>query len=233
MGVVDVMPAEPQVLKTTAGEFPLQEFRLPLAGREWKLLHTGLILTRDDEVQFFREWLTQLPYGVALWPAAIALAYELASRDAGLAGTKLLELGAGTGLPGLIAASLDAQVVQTDRHELAMSICRRNAGLNQIENIDYRIVDWTDWQDQERYDWIIGSDILYSEALHPSLSQIFHTNLAPGGRVLISDPLRQPTLRFLQSLEELGWQVTMTRWDLGDGEAPRTIGVFELSRKDL
>lgn len=218
------------MLTTTAGEFPLQEYHLPLAGRDWKLLHAGLILTRDDEIRYFQEILTRLPYGVALWPASIALAYELASREPELRGGTVLELGAGTGLPGLVAASLGARVVQTDRHELAMSVCRRNARLNALEGIEYRIVDWTVWEDGERYDWIIGSDILYSETLHPQLSQIFHANLAPGGKVLISDPLRQPTLRFLQSLEERGWHVTMARWDLEAGDKPRTIGVFDLSR---
>lgn len=222
-------PAGLQVLATSRGEFPLHEYRLPLVGREWTLLHAGLILTREDELRYFRELLAHLPFGVALWPAAIALAYELASRAPGLRGGKLLELGAGTGLPGLVAASLEASVVQTDRHALTMSVCRRNAQSNGVTGIDYRLVDWTDWQDTERYDWIIGSDILYSEMLHPHLRKIFHANLAPRGRVLISDPLRSPTLRFLESLEAEGWQVTMTRWDLGDEKGPRTIGVFELS----
>jgi predicted nicotinamide N-methyase len=228
--VANGLPVEEQVLTTTAGEFPLQEYRMPLAGREWRLRHAGLILTREDELRFFRELLAHLPFGVALWPAAIALAYDLASRGAALKDGALLELGAGTGLPGLVAAALGARVVQTDRHELAMSVCRRNAGLNGIETIDYRLVDWADWQDPARYDWIIGSDILYSEALHPYLTRIFEANLAPGGRVLLSDPLRQPTLRLLQSLEAQGWRVTMTRWDLGDGDTARIIGVFELSR---
>jgi predicted nicotinamide N-methyase len=227
--VVEVSQAEPLVLKTTAGEYSLQEFRLPLAGREWKVQHAGLILTVEDEQRYFRDLLARLPFGVALWPAAIALSYELASRASELRGAKLLELGAGTGLPGLVAASLGAQVVQTDRHELAMTVCRRNAQLNRITGIDYRLVDWTDWRDPEQYDWIVGSDILYSEALHPFLGKIFHANLAPGGRVLISDPLRSPTVRFLQNLEAQGWHVSMTRWVLGDGERPRTLGVFDLS----
>lgn len=228
--MADVSPATPQVLTSASGEFLLQEYRLPLAGREWRLRHTGLVLTREDEQRFFRELLAHLPFGVALWPAAIALAYELASREAGLRNARVLELGAGTGLPGLVAAALGAQVVQTDRHELAMKVCQQNAALNGVTGIDYRLVNWLEWQDDQRYDWIIGSDILYNEALHPYLGHIFHTNLAPRGQVLVSDPLRTPTVRFLQALEGQGWHVTMTRWDLGDGDTPRTIGVFELLR---
>jgi predicted nicotinamide N-methyase len=45
--------------------------------------------------------LPRLPYGIARWPAAIALAHEIAARP--LRGLRMLELGAGTGLPGNLA----------------------------------------------------------------------------------------------------------------------------------
>ena len=35
-----------QVLDTSAGEFPLHEYRLRQGGREWTVLHTGAVLTR-------------------------------------------------------------------------------------------------------------------------------------------------------------------------------------------
>ena len=65
-----------------------------------------------------------------------------------------------------------------------MSVCRRNGARNAVQSIEYRLADWTIWNDAERYDWILGSDILYGEALHPHLRRIFEANLAPGGRIL-------------------------------------------------
>jgi predicted nicotinamide N-methyase len=222
-------PTSPQVLRTTAGDFPLHEYHLQLAGREWTLLHTGVILSHADEAHFFRNVLDRLPYGVALWPAAIALAHEVAARGEAFAGKAVLELGAGTGLPGLVAASLGARVVQTDRHELAMSVCRRNRERNGVGNIEYRLVDWSDWHDETRYDWILGSDILYGDGMHGPLRRIFEGNLAPGGRLLLSDPFRDVSLRLLETLEEQGWGVSFTKWSLGDESQPRPIGVFEMS----
>ncbi|HTE21142.1 MAG TPA: methyltransferase domain-containing protein, partial [Armatimonadota bacterium] len=169
------------------------------------------------------------PYGVALWPSAIALAHELAARGDAFAGKRVLELGAGTGLPGMVAASLGAHVVQTDRHELAMSVCRRNSERNGVTDLEHHLVDWSDWRDDDRYDWIIGSDILYGERMHPHLRHIFKTNLSPEGRVLLSDPFRGTSLRLLESLQDDGWGVTATKWNLGDEEKPRPFGVFELS----
>ena len=220
---------QPQMLQTANGTYPLHEYHLPLAGREWVILHTGVLLTHAEEEEFFKDLLNHLPYGVALWPSSIALAYELASRGESLAGKRILELGAGTGLPGIVAASLGARVVQTDREEAAMSVCKRNAERNGVTEIEHRLVDWTQWGDTERYDWIIGADILYGAAMHPHLVRILETSLAPGGHVLLSDPFRGTSLRLLESLETQGWKVTVTKWRLGDPNAPRNIGVFELA----
>ena len=67
-------------LHTSGKNFPLHEYRLRLAGRLWTILHTGATLTPADETHFFHELMQHLPYGVALWPAAIALAHDVVSR---------------------------------------------------------------------------------------------------------------------------------------------------------
>jgi predicted nicotinamide N-methyase len=227
-------PAQPHQIATSGGAFPLHEFHLTVGGREWTVLHTGVILTHTEEAQYLRDLPNRPPYGVVLWPSAIALAHELAARGAdALAGKTVLELGAGTGLPGIVAASLGARVVQTDGQELALEVCKRNSRGNDVGGIEHRLADWNDWRDETRYDWILGSDILYAEPAHARLTHIFGANLAPGGRVLLGDPFRGVSVRFLESLEEQGWKVAATKWNLGgEGGAgdPRAIGIFELWR---
>ena len=185
-------------------------------------------MTRKDESRVIGEKDIRLPYGVALWPSAMALAHEIASRPEAIAGRRILELGAGTGIPGIVAASLGGRVVQTDRDELALHLCRRNGERNGVGAIEYRLADWTAWEDAGRYDWIIGADILYGESLHPHLRRIFQTNLAPGGRVLLSDPFRTMSLRLLEAMETDGWGVSFSRWDVGEDATPRPIGVFDV-----
>jgi predicted nicotinamide N-methyase len=216
-------------LHTAIGDFPLQEYHLRLAGCEWRILHTGAVLSEDDEQRLLSEP-TRLPYGISLWPAAIALTHDILARASTFRGTNVLELGAGTGLPGIVAASLGARVVQTDRHEVPMTICRRNAERNAVTTIEHRLADWTLWDDTSRYDWIIGSDVLYSEKMHEHLRPIFESNLAPGGRILLSDPFRPISLRMLDALEREGWGITVSRWTVGETSMPRAIGVFELTR---
>jgi len=216
-------------LRIDDGEVPLQEYRLRLGGREWRILHTDAILSHLDEQRFLREQKARLPYGVVLWPAAIALAHDVAARADAFGGARVLELGAGTGLPGIVAATLGARVTQTDRQPLALSVARRNGALNGAPGIAYHQRDWTAWSDAARYDWILGSDILYAETTHADLRRIFAANLAAGGRVLISDPFRPPSIRLLEAMEADGWTIALSKWSVGDDAAPRPIGVYELA----
>ena len=222
---------DPHHLSTTAGDLSLEEYHLSLEGRAWRILHTGAILSLADEQRFLdpaREE-PRVPYGIVLWPAAIALAHEIASRP--VSGTRVLELGAGTGLPGIVAASLGARVVQTDRQEVALFVCKKNAERNGVTTIDHRAADWTAWEDREQYDCILGSDVLYAEAMHPHLRRIFETNLAPRGTILLSDPFRKASFALLEVMEAEGWSVTMNKWTVGVAPPERPVGVFELTRR--
>lgn len=213
------------VVSGQRARIPLQEYHVALAERDWTILHAGLMLMPPDENTYFGN---ALPYGVALWPSAIALAYELADRADALRGKTVLELGAGTGLPGLIAAHVGAQVVQTDYQDESLMVCSLNARRNEIENVSLRQVDWTEWDDGDKYDFIIGSDILYGESLHPPLRRILTQNLAPHGRVLLSDPLRRTCQVFMESLDQEDWDINFSHWKIGEGDDERTIGLFDL-----
>lgn len=222
-------PPTPEILHTTAGDLPLDEIELEIGGRAWRILHAGAVVSGAQERAFLRgEEAAKRPYGVLLWPAAIALAHEVASRE--VAGTRILELGAGTGLPGIIAASRGARVVQTDRQRLVLHVCTQNAARNGVTTIEHRLADWTAWDDPDGYDFILGSDILYAEALHPHLRHIFETNLARGGTVLLSDPFRAPSLPLLEQLEANGWRLALDKWTVGVAPPPRPVGIYALTR---
>ena len=217
-------------LSTSIGEIVLHEYRVSLGARTWSFLHTGAVLTLDEEQRFLRQETDRLPYGVMLWPASIALAHEVLARAGELEGKRVLELGAGTGVPGLVAASLGARVLQTDRDDVALHVCAMNAERNRVVSVERRLADWETFESDAPYDLILGSDVLYATSLHEHLRAICETSLAPGGRVLFSDPFREQSLVLLESMEAGGWRVSLTKWSIQLETGQRAIAVYELAR---
>eukprot|EP00966_Prymnesium_polylepis_P053204 1231025-Prymnesium_polylepis.1 len=65
-----------------------------------------------------------------VWDAEVFLAHCVQRCGLVIPGSTVLELGAGTGLAGLVAARLGAQVVLSDMSDEALELCERNARVN-------------------------------------------------------------------------------------------------------
>jgi len=155
----------------------------------------GLMKT-DDDVSFW----------AVLWPAAVAMS-EYFWENIDFQGQRVLELGAGLGLAGIVAAVRNADLVQTDFIPEALALAQENARCNGINNISYMLADWREFSISERFHWIIGSDILYEPNLYPFLKKIFRENLMPGGSVILSDPGRADAQRFIEELRRDGYDI--------------------------
>lgn len=158
-----------------------------------------------------------VPFWAVLWPAAISLS-EHFWENVDFSGLRVLELGAGLGLVGIVAAAKGADLVQTDFIPESLQLAKENAEINGINNISCVLADWRRFPLKEKFDWIIGSDILYEPKLHPFLERIFTDNLKPGGTIAIADPGRDDAGKFVERLSREGYSIdTMTRevWDCG------------------
>ena len=222
----------PPTLSTSIGDFPLHEYRLALAGRRWSFLHTGAVVTMEDEQEYLAREQGRLPYGAMLWPASIALAHDLMERAPALQGKRVLELGAGTGVPGIVAASLGATVLQVDRSEVALHLCAMNAQRNGQERVQAREAEWETFHSDEPFDFILGADVLYVTPMHDRLRTLCDAYLAPGGTALFSDPFRAQSLPMLEAMEQSGWRVSFAKWSIAIESGARTIAVYEATRKN-
>ena len=83
------------------------------------------------------------PFGACCWPSAVVAARALAARD--VAGLRVLELGAGTGLASAAAARLGADVVATDVSDISLELLRRAAadggGAFDVQRLDFTDAD--------------------------------------------------------------------------------------------
>ena len=50
-----------ELLRTTIGDFPLEQYRLRLGGREWSVLHAGAVLSHEDEARMLVQLVRFIP----------------------------------------------------------------------------------------------------------------------------------------------------------------------------
>lgn len=145
-----------------------------------------------------------------VWPAGVFLA-ETMSRFP-CEGKRVLEIGCGLALSSLVLQRGGTDITSTDMHPLAETFLEENLALNDMTPIPFYPGSWgeTDLQ-LEKFDLIIGSDLLY-EAEHPALLAGFidrHAN--DEVEVIIVDPGRGHHGRFKRAMEALGYRLE-TEW---------------------
>eukprot|EP00741_Cyanophora_paradoxa_P025726 tig00000388_g24825.t1 len=189
--------------------------------------------------------------GHMIWPGArLCLRYLhwLRARDcfgatctAGKIRTAV-ELGAGSGLPGVFCALQGARAVLTDGLEHCLPLMRRNAELHSqapgCGPIACERLWWGDEKDTRRvlehapggYDLVICADIIYPDVggALPELMATCARLLAPGGTVLVSYvPRSKPTSRaFVQASWGAGLEaerVVQTESFAPEGEAALAV----------
>jgi len=163
----------------------LIEDEVVLAGRTLTLLRPPSADELIDEQAFAADEF--LPYWAELWPSGVALAEHVATLD--VRGLRVLELGAGLGLPSLAAALGGADVLATDWADDAVALLRANAKRNSIR-LRVKRVRW-DAPDallrEAPWQLVLGADLLYEERNALQLQELLPKL---GGEILIADPGR-------------------------------------------
>jgi len=208
-----------------ARKLPLREVRVIVGQREWPLIAARSQDDLLDTVQTEGD-LQKFPYGLLLWTSAVGLARRLVAEPGLVCGKSVLELGAGIGLPGIVAQALGARVTQTDYQPDAIRLAWINAYRNGVTGIRYLLADWREFYPTETYEVVMGSDILYERTLHAEILRIIRSALVPSGMLLLSDPLRPQAAEFIGYLESAGWRIEMEGLTVAWQEERRQVAYF-------
>ncbi|ABE44505.1 class I SAM-dependent methyltransferase [Polaromonas sp. JS666] len=145
-----------------------------------------------------------------LWPSGRVLAHVMQTFE--LEGKRILELGCGLGLASLIVHRRGGDITASDCHPLAAAFLLENLKLNQLPAMKYQMGNWSRANPLlERFDLIIGSDILYDRGQPQTLSQFIDLHAQPDVEVLIVDPDRGNRIAFNRNMDLLGYAHTQTR----------------------
>ena len=157
----------------------------------------------EQEQSDGRDRVTRFPYWAEIWPAALALSRWFV--DTAQPPERALELGCGLGLVGVTLARLGWTVEATDYVEDALVFTAHNAARNGVGG--RHIVSYLDWSHPVGTPGgvLVGSDVAYEKSLHPYLLRTVRVLLAPGGRLILSDPGRPAARPFLEAMSRAGY----------------------------
>ena len=145
---------------------------------------------------------SEFPYWVSLWEAAIVLSRFMVALSPA-SGTTVLELGAGLAAPGLTAAALGCSVTLSDWEEEILDFERVSAAASGLKNVRFEILDWLNPPKMERYDIILGAEILFRDEFFDPLLGIIRQALKPGGVVYMAHDIKRKSMQpFLQKAEK-------------------------------
>jgi predicted nicotinamide N-methyase len=194
----------------------------PLPGTDLKLW----LIDADNMDRAFSPEETQRilqdpPYWSFCWASGLALARFFAENPHWVAGKRVLDFGAGSGVAGIAAMKAGAlEVVACDLDPVAIESCRANAALNDVE-LGYS----TDFfAEDDRFDLILVADVLYDRANLPLLDQF----LSRGKEALVADSrvkdFQHPAYRRLDILDAL------TLPDLAEPWEFRKVSLYHAAR---
>ena len=197
-----------------------------------------------------------LPYWAELWDSAMGIGQYLAEnwdtkpRGRGDAGKEksldsnrsfsasprlgvsasplsVLDLGCGMGLSGTVAAALGANVLFADIEPPALLFARLNS-LPWAERVRTRRLNWQRDCLSERFDLIIGADILYERAQWEYQEPFLAGHLIAGGTVLLGEPGRQTGDLYIDWIRQRAWALEISLETVPTRQTP--VRILRLSR---
>jgi 2-polyprenyl-3-methyl-5-hydroxy-6-metoxy-1,4-benzoquinol methylase len=172
-----------------------------------------------------------LPFWTKLWPAALLLSRFVA----GLAvrpGTVMLELGAGLGLVGLVAAAHGHRVIISDLDVRALELARASARHNRLVGASFVAFDWQRPCLARTFEVIVAAEILYRPAHYPVLADLLRTAMSPGGHLYLAHAERPFTIGFFDLIRD-DFRIRRRRFTLRDEDGTdESIYLYDVTAAD-
>eukprot|EP00047_Mylnosiga_fluctuans_P016290 m.53442 g.53442 ORF g.53442 m.53442 type:complete len:499 (+) comp6483_c0_seq1:1863-3359(+) len=203
-------PKDSKIAQTLVHQFKYGEHS-PVYVREVVLDWNGAVFDADA---------SRDTTGLHVWASAVLFGQHLYSIRDRFQGKTVCELGAGCGLPGLLAYAVGgaARVVMTDFFDHTLTNLKHNLEKNQSTfgssnpgEISVQAVDWAyrHTYPAGQFDILLGCDLIYDVVLVPLLVTAIDALLAPEGVLYYAyGGSRQGAVELIESLKSVGLAVT-------------------------
>jgi len=144
----------------------------------------------------------ELPFWAKIWRTALLASYYIQKLDP--AGRTLLEIGSGVGVCGLFAAAKGFQVTLTDMHPDAVLFSRIAVLKNNLaDRVTVRRLDFTKDRLEDRFDLILGSEVLYKEDQARALVKFLGAHLKndPAAEIVLAKEYTRKAKKFFKLID--------------------------------
>ncbi len=168
------------------------------------------------------------PFWVKIWEASVVLAQLMASLPP-KRGQRIIEIGAGLGVTGLVASKFGHEVLLTDYEDEVLDFPRVSAQVNGCNTCLLETLDWLKPRDLGKFDIIIGSEILFHKKFFAPLLEIFRRFLKEDGVIYMAHDSRRQSLGAFLPMCEKDYSIGVKKIDMRGGDESFSIILTRLA----
>jgi predicted nicotinamide N-methyase len=170
---------------------------------------------------------TKFPFWAKIWPSSMALTSFLQAEPDWVRGKRVLEMGAGIGMPSFSVARHALEVIISDHSPEAIELAEKNILQLGLKNARALRLDWNELPELLIGETVLMSDVNYSPDQFGSLLNVIRKFLEQGATVILSTPQRITATQFVEALQPYIQRITQQTID-GQGQTA-DISILVLS----
>lgn len=169
------------------------------------------------------------PFWARIWPASRALSDFLISYPEYVSNRKLLEIGAGIGLPSFSIAQKAVSILISDHDPAAVALLKKNITALGLVHASALCIDWNDFPTGLSADTILLSDVNYDPEQFDVLLTLIRNWIDAGSTVILSTPQRIMGIPFVAALSN--YITHQTTSSIAEAGGVIDISIFVLEKR--
>jgi len=168
------------------------------------------------------------PYWAKIWASSKAMVTFLQEEPHWIENKKLLEIGAGIGIPSFFMAQKAREIIISDYDNEAVSLANKNIAHLNLTNATSVVLNWNHIPDYIIADTILLSDTNYNPTDFETLVFSITSFINKGSVVILATPNRITANPFLEKLN--AFMHKTKNYLIIDGKIEKEIAVFVLKK---
>lgn len=170
------------------------------------------------------------PLWTRIWEASTILGGYLLSIPPDPS-KKYLEIGSGLGVAGVCAATAGHRITMTENNKDALNFARANAVANGFTDLPILALDWHSPQCPGKFDFIVGSEVIYRKEDIVSLQHLFNRYLNKGGEIILAESIRETGTWFWNHMKPF-FNIKVKRYTLKTNNEKIHLVLFHMKHKN-